>query len=44
MHNPEFVLKNDRHKLDLDFDLQTHHLISARKPEIMMIKKDHTDL
>ena len=30
MYNPEPVLENETHKLLLDFDVQTDHLISAR--------------
>ena len=29
MHNPAPVLENETHKLLLDFDIQTDHLISA---------------
>ena len=39
MHNPAFVLKNDTHKLLWDFEIQTDHLISARKQDHIMIKK-----
>ena len=31
MHNPASVLGNDTHKLLWDFDIQTDHLISARR-------------
>ena len=31
MHNPTSVLDNDTHKLLWDFDIQTDHLISARR-------------
>ena len=30
MHNPEFVLENEMHKLLWDFEIQTDHVISAR--------------
>ena len=33
MHNPAPVLENDTHKLRGDFDIQTDHLISTRRPE-----------
>ena len=33
MHNPAPVLENDTHKLLWDFDIQTDHLISARRSE-----------
>ena len=39
MHNPVSVQENDTHKLLWDFDKQTDHLISARKPDLMIIKK-----
>ena len=39
MHNPAPVLENDTHKLLWDFDVQTDHLISARRPDLIIIKK-----
>ena len=39
MHNPASVLENDTHKLLWDFDIQTNHLISARRPELIITKK-----
>ena len=39
MHNPAPVIENDTHKLLWDFDTQTDHLISARKPDLIMINK-----
>ena len=39
MHNPAAVLENDTHKLLWDFDMQTDHLISARRPELIIINK-----
>ena len=39
MHNLTSVLENDTNKLILDFDIQTDHLISARKPELIIINK-----
>ena len=39
MHNPAPVLENDSHKLLLDFDIQTDHLISARRPDLIIINK-----
>ena len=39
MHNPEPILENDAHKLLWDFDIQTDHLISARKPDLIIINK-----
>ena len=39
MHNPTPVLENDMHKLQWDFDISTDRLISARRPELMIINK-----
>ena len=39
MHNPAPVLENDTHKLQLNFDIHTDHLISARKPDLIIINK-----
>ena len=39
MHNPASVLENDTHKLLWDFDIQTDHLISARRPDLIIITK-----
>ena len=39
MHNPSSVLENDTHKLLWDFDIQTDHLIPARRPELIIINK-----
>ena len=33
MHNPASVLENDTHKLLRDFEIQTDHLISVRRPD-----------
>ena len=30
--------KNDTHKLRWNFDIQTDHLISARRPDLIIIK------
>ena len=39
MHNPATVLENDTHKLLWDFDIQTDHLILARRPDLIIINK-----
>ena len=39
MHNPEFVLENEKHKLLRDFELQTDHLILARQPDLVIVNK-----
>ena len=36
---PASVLENDTHKLLKDFDIQTDHLISARRPDFKIINK-----
>ena len=40
MHNPAPVLEYDTHKLLWDFDMQTDHLISARRPDLIIINKN----
>ena len=40
MPNPVPVLENDTHKLLWDFNIQTDHLISARKPDLIIIYKN----
>ena len=39
MHNPAPILENDTHKLLWDFDIQMDHLISARRSDLIIIKK-----
>ena len=39
MHNPTPVLENNAHKLLGDFDIHTDHLISARRPDRVIIHK-----
>ena len=39
MHNPAPVIENDTHKLLCDFNIQTDHLISARRPDLIIINK-----
>ena len=33
------VVENDTHKLPWDFDIHTDHLISARRPDFIIINK-----
>ena len=40
IHNPAPVLENDTHKLPRDFDIHTDHLISARRPDLIIINKE----
>ena len=37
MHNPAPVPENDSNKLLWDFNIQTHHLIQARRPDLIII-------
>ena len=39
MHNPAPVLQSDSHKLLWDFNKQTDHLISTRRPDLIIINK-----
>ena len=39
MHNPAPVIENATHKLQWDFNIQTDDLISARRPDLIMINK-----
>ena len=39
MHNPAPVLENNTDKLLWDFDIHTAHLISARRPDLMITNK-----
>ena len=39
LHNPAPVLENDTHKLLGDFGIHTDHLISTRKPDLIVINK-----
>ena len=39
MHNPAPVVENDTHKLLWDIYIHTDHLISARRPDLIIITK-----
>ncbi len=39
MHNPESVLENEMHKFLWDFEIQTDHLISAKRSDLVIINK-----
>ena len=41
MHNPAPILEDDRHKLLWDFDINTDHLISPRRPDLMTINNNN---
>ena len=40
MHKPESVLENEVHKISKDLEIQTDHLILARRPNLMINKKE----
>ena len=42
MHNPATIRENDTHKLRWDSDIQTDHLILARRPDLIIISKNRT--
>ena len=39
MQKPESVLENETHKILWDFEVQTDHLIPARRPNLVLIDK-----
>ena len=39
MRNAESVLENEMHKLLRDFEIQMDHIISARRPELVIVNK-----
>ena len=39
MHNPTPILENASHKLLWNFNIQTDHLIPARRPDLIIINK-----
>ena len=40
MRNPESVLKNEMHKILLDYDNKTDHLILVRRPDLVIVNKN----
>ena len=44
MHKPAPVLENDNHKLLWDFNIQTDHLIPARRPNLIIINNKKENL
>ena len=44
MHNSASILENETHKLFWEFDIQTVHLISARRPDLIIINKKNCGL
>ena len=39
MHKPESVMENETHEFLQDFEIQTDHLIMARRPDLVIFKK-----
>ena len=39
MHNPESVRENETHKSLWDFEIRTDHVIVARRPDLIIVKK-----
>ena len=37
MHNPESALENETHQVLWDFEIQIDHLISARRPDLVIV-------
>ena len=44
MYSAESVLKNETHKILLNFDIQTDHLIVAKTPELKLVNKKNSRL
>ena len=44
MQNPAPVLENDTHKLLWDFNIQTDHIIPARRPDLIIITKKNLQI
>ena len=44
MHNPAPILENDTYKLLWDFNIQTDHLIPARRPDLIIINNKKENL
>ena len=44
MHNPAPVIENVTHKLQWDFNIQTDHLIPARRPDLIIINNKKENL
>ena len=40
MHNLESILENETHKILWDFEIQTDHLISARRQDLVIVNKN----
>ena len=40
MHKPETVLENKMHKILWNFEIQRGHLTKARRPDLVIVKKE----
>ena len=40
LHNPAPVQENDTHKLLCDYNIETYHLIAARRPDLIIINNN----
>ena len=43
MQNPAPVIKNDSHKPIGDFNIETDHLIPARRPDLIIINNNNNN-
>ena len=43
MHNREFVLENETHKILWNFKTRRDHLISASRPDLVIIKNNNNN-
>ena len=39
MHKPESIRENETHKILWDLEIQTDHLIPARRPDLVIVNK-----
>ena len=44
MNNPESVLENEMHKILWKFEIQTDHIISARRSDLVLVYKKKREL
>ena len=44
VHKPESILEYEMHKILLDFEIKMDHLISARRPDLVLINKKRENL
>ena len=36
LRNPDSIIENETHKIIFYFEIQTYHIISARRPDLVM--------